>query len=438
MKYSDEHLLDEMNRQNPWWRKRKIELEEGLIERNIFNDLRGKIDSHRITGLIGLRRTGKTTVLYQLISRIMEEHEPKRILYFSFDAMEKQDMIVGRILSLYFQKILREIPEELKEKVFVFFDEIQKVESWGEEIKSFWDKKYPVKFFVSGSSSMNIMKGSGESLVGRIDITRIHAFGFTEYMKYHGVNFCRYDLHALMEGDYEYPTNGEKLKLMFNNYLEEGGFPELYREEDKIGYISDVLSLTFYRDIVNLLPVKKPEVLEGLFHQFINQSGKTINYNKLSDALDTRYETIKNYMDYLETSFLIDRSYLYSENRLKRYRKNPKVYISDHCFTHLELLEPGLKVETVVFNHLKVDHDIFYGDNDHETDIVLEHDNDLIPIEVKYKNSISHADLKGIRGFMEEHGLEKGIVVSKKDLKKENIDGKRLIFVPAWLFLLTK
>lgn len=100
-----------------------------------------------------------------------------------------------------------------------------------------------------------------------------------------------------------------------------------------------------------------------------------------------------------------------------------------------EPLEPGLKVETVVFNHLKVDHDIFYCDN--KTDMVLEHDNDLIPIEVKYKDSISRADLKGICGFMEEHGLKDGIVISKKDLKKENIDGKDITFIPVWLFLLT-
>ncbi len=435
MNHSEQQVLDEMNRQNPWWKSDKIELEPGLIERDIFPDLME--ETHRITALIGLRRTGKTTLLYQIISRLLEEHPSENILYYSFDAVEKEEMIVRRIISHYFQNILKEVPEDLERKTFIFFDEIQKIERWGEEIKSIWDRKYPIKFFISGSSSMNIMKGSGESLVGRIGIHKIYPFSYREFLKYNKVEFTGLDMMDLVDQNYEYPLNSEKLQVMFKQYMEEGGFPEMYREQHKKKYISDTLSLTFYRDIINLLPVKRPEVLEGLFHQFINQSGQKINYNKLSNSLDTRYETIKNYIEYLEMSFLIDKSYSYTENRLKRYRKNPKIYVSDHGFSHLEYIKTGLMVETMVYNHLNRRYEIFYGTNGHETDIILLSEGKLISIEVKYKENIEKSDIEGLLGFMDEHSLEKGIIVTKKDLKEETIGKKTILFVPAWLFLLS-
>ncbi len=156
--------------------------------------------------------------------------------------------------------------------------------------------------------------------------------------------------------------------------------------------------------------------MEGLFHQFVNQSGQKINYNKLSDSLDTRYETVKNYIEYLEMSFLIDKSYSYTENRLKRYRKNPKIYISDHGFSHLEYIKTGLMVETMVYNHWKLRYEVSYGTDGHETDIILLSEDKLIPIEVKYKEDIEKSDIEG---------LVKEIVVTKNDLQEENIAKKR-------------
>ncbi len=436
----EEELLEEMNRQNPWWEKHEIELKDNLIYREEFPELKKEMFKDDISALIGLRRTGKTTIMRQLIDFLLKEQPPKHIFYFSFDGMKKQETIVKKIIQIYYQKILKEVPSNLENQIFIFLDEVQKVKNWGEEIKSFWDRDYPMKFIISGSSSMNITKGAGESLVGRIKLNRTHPFSFREFLRFKNTEAPSFRLKNILEEDLEYPANSEELKIRFDQYLENGGFPEIYEKEDKKTYLSDMISLTFYRDIVNMLPVKRTEVLEGLFYYFTKESGQLVNYNQLSDTLNTKYQTVKNYIDHLETSFLIDRSNHHSKTKLKSLRKNPKIYVADHGFSFLERMDSGLRVETTVYNHLKRYYDINYWKNDREVDIIVVDDlsdkfEKILPIEVKYKEDIRESDLKGLVEFAEKEDIDKSIVVTKNSLKKENIGDLEVFYVPTWLFL---
>jgi len=432
--YQEEELLDEMNRQNPWWNTGKIELEEDLVERDLYPKLKEELESNIISALIGLRRTGKTTLMRQLIDQLLARTTPENVFYFSFDAMQKEERIVKRVIQLYYQNILKQIPEELENKAFIFLDEVQKIEGWSEEVKSIFDRNYPIKFIISGSSSMNVTKGAGESLVGRIRIHRVYPFSFNEFLRSNGVEQPELDLEDVKENAIGYPPNSEKIKIMFKDYMEYGGFPEIYQKKEKKEYLNDIVSLTFYRDIINMLPVKRSEVLEGLFRHFISESGQLVNYNKLSDALNTKYKTIKKYIGYLETSFLIERSKLYSKSNLKGVRKNPKVYVTDHGFSLLQSLDEGLKVETAVYNCLRRSYDVSYWRDDHEVDMVVEQES-TTPIEIKYKEGIRKSDLKGIFDFMENYDVDKAIVVSKEKWGSETYDGKKVMFIPAWLFL---
>ncbi len=80
----------------------------------------------------------------------------------------------------------------------------------------------------------------------------------------------------------------------------------------------------------------------------------------------------------------------------------------------------------------------FWRTPQHEVDIIVEINNKIIPIEVKYKVHIDKKDIKGIIKFMEEFKVKKGFVITKEMLRQEIMGDKELIFIPAWLFLLTK
>ncbi len=435
----DAELLNEMIAQNPWWREGKIKLKENLIQRNIYLEVLKDLKLKQVTGIVGLRQVGKTTVLKQLIDHLLKNKiYSKNILYFSFDALRGREGIIRKILHLYFSQILKKPMSELKEQIYLFFDEIQKIEDWSEDVKSVYDKEHKIKFFVSGSSSTNILKGSGESLIGRINIRKLYPFSFREYLR-----FNKIEVEPITLDKIKYPIEAEKISILFDNYLKIGGLPGLYslNKSQLKTVLKTIIDLAFYRDIVNLFEVKRSDILEGLFYSFIKESGNVINYNKLSSSLKTKFETVKTYIEYLDRSFIISKSLFFSKSAIKTFEKNPKVYVSDNSFFILDGTKIGLIVESCVFNHLTISgNETFYWQDTkkREVDIILKKQNKLIPIEVKYKSQITKNDLRSLLKFCDKFKLKKGIVVTKDLFKKEEVDKKEILFVPVWLFLLTK
>ena len=432
----EQAILKEMAISNPWWSEPLLGPEKGLIQREVFHKLLDALDYNEVLALVGPRRVGKTTVMKQLIWHLLDTIEPVRILYFSMDAVKREDRIIRQIYDLYFRNILKQVPGE-GDKVYIFLDEVQKIKDWGDEVKSLHDRGYPVKFIVTGSSAMNIMRGSGESLVGRINIFRVFPFSFREFLKYENI-----ETRVLSPFDLSYPSDAEMIKILFDKYALTGGYPELYPmagHERIRDYIKTVLDLTFYRDIINLFEVKRTDVLEGMFYSFVKESGNVINYNTLTNNLNTKYETVKTYIEYLVSSFFISRSYLYSKSTLKSFRKNPKIYAGDNAFFRLIDAKEGLVMETAVYNHLKhLGFELFYWQNKArlEVDILLQTSFGLLPIEVKYGNNVSNSDLKGLLACMNELNSDVGIIVTSERMGHEDIDAKQVHFIPTWMFLM--
>jgi len=155
--------------------------------------------------------------------------------------------------------------------------------------------------------------------------------------------------------------------------------------------------------------------------------------------LNTKYETVKTYIEYLASSFFISRSYLYSKSTLKSFRKNPKIYVGDNAFFRLIDTKEGLKIETAVYNHLKhLGFELFYWQNKArlEVDILLQTPSGLLPIEVKYGKNISKGDVKGLLACMDELSSDVGIIVTSERIGLQDIGGKQVNFIPAWMFLM--
>ena len=452
---NDEELLNELIAQNTWWATGKNELPAHVIERNIFPLLKKELKEKEVVGLVGLRSVGKTTIMKQLISYLLlSKTNPKHILYFSFDGFKKEEKLIRRVLTLYSHNILKKTFEEIDTEIYLFFDEVQKIGEWGEEIKSYYDKSLKMKFFISGSSSMNILRGSGESLVGRIIIHKIYPFVFREFLAYNHLKVEKVDLW-----NPKYPIEGEKLSILFEEYAKIGGFPILYdaTEERKKPLLKSMVDLTFYRDIVNIFDVKRTDILEGLFYIFAKESGNVINYANLSSSLKTKFETVKSYMDYLNSSFLISRSSFYSGSKVKSLEKNEKIYVADHAFNILQETKEGNKIEAIVYNTLKTaGFDLFYWQDNKkkEVDIIAlgespshlkvatfkaHHERSVVhvmAIEVKYQHKLTDSDLEGLYAFMEKYKLKRAIVVTKNLFEIRKQKGREIHYVPIWLFLL--
>src|SRR3989344_3353848 len=221
---------------NHWWIKGNVDPELALpFKRENYTEIESHLNKKFILSLVGLRRTGKTTTIYQLIQRLIKEKVPIiNILFFSFDEASAKLSEVIEAYRDFHKKDFRE------EKIYIFLDEIQKCSNWENELKKYYDLYPKIKFIVSGSESLFIKKKTKETLAGRIFGFAFTPFSFKEYLKFNKVE----------EREFKYET---KIKPFFLKFLEKGGFPETFSiegERDFKEYIKSlVIDKIVYKDI---------------------------------------------------------------------------------------------------------------------------------------------------------------------------------------------
>lgn len=417
-------LGDEIRRQNPWWRGKRVALEttERELEPQIWSELNESI----VSAVTGMRRVGKTTLLQRIINRLLEKTKPLNILYYSFDI---ERVPVKELLQTYFEEI-RNIDVESVDKTYVLLDEVQKIGNWSGHVKAYADSYNNLKFVVTGSSSANIRRGGGESLVGRMSLHHLNPFSFREFLKFKGIKVPRKEF-----GNFSLPVNGNEIRARFGEYMETGGFPGLlnFEESKRRERLRDIIDLALFRDVIEIFDLNRPELLNGIFRIISSNSGQTVNYNKISRQLDAQYRTVKKYIECLESSFLIGLSRRFEKNVFKEYRKRPKIYVSDHAFCGLESAKQGLKAETVAFNHLAGRGKIgYWRNNNGEVDLVVQRNGEVMGLEIKYKKTIKAKELNNLKAFGKKYPESKTFLITKETLKRK----KEIKKVPLWLFSL--
>ena len=175
--------LDKLYEMNSWWKLGQVRPE--LIpqyRRKLFSEIEKYIELRQIITIIGLRRTGKTTILLQTVDKLIKEGvSPERILYFSFDENVED---LGDIIDFYRENVLRR--DITAETVYIILDEIQKLNNWQNQIKIYYDQYPSIKFFISGSASLNILLDAKESLAGRTFYFNLDILSFEEFLELRG------------------------------------------------------------------------------------------------------------------------------------------------------------------------------------------------------------------------------------------------------------
>ncbi len=404
---------------NPQWGKESIDFEDEIIEREILERLK---EFDRSIGIIGQRRVGKTTLLLQFLEERASELGWDRTCYFSFDIREIK---VKSVVETFCEEILGEPLSDLEGQVHFFLDEVQNLDDWSSHVKHFKDHYDNIHFTVTGSSASNIVKGAGESLVGRFSPIRLFPFSFREYLKYNGLEQERLEL-----SDIKLP--GRKIALKFRDYFEEGGLPELYRSKRPIEDLEENLDLVFFRDMVELFNVGRSSILKDIFLLLATQTGQKMSYNSISNSLDSDFRSVKKYVGYLENSYLIQRSKPYTKSKHKSVRKNPNVYIEDHAYNRIYSTKEGLKAETIAFNHAKRLEEPYYF-RELEVDIVLPER--AVLLEVKYSENLGGKGSENLVEAAEETGF-KPYLLTKDTYETRTIDGVEVEFVPLYAFCL--
>ncbi len=426
---------------NPWWLKKIPSYLIKEYKRDTFYKIEKYLDINRIIVIKGPRRVGKTTIMYQMINNLLKQVKPVQILYISFEDPKLTDF--DKILDFYQNRILKTGLDKIQ--TYLFLDEVQYLENWQYFVKKYYDRNYPIKFIVSGSSATLIKKGT-ESLMGRTIEEVLLPFSFKEVLQYNLNEKIALKLDTL--DSLKIKKHERNAKILFETYLLKGGFPNILGIEEVELWQKlikdDVIDKAIYRDIVTLYDIKKPELLEKLFLYLVGINGQILNVNNISNSIGLSREYVNKYLLYLKNAYFLLGVKKYAKSIEKTIRSNEKAYIMDPAIinsllnkTSIDKAFAGHLVESIIAEHL-IWHECYYWKNYYEVDFVVKIKNKLLPIEVKYKNQINKKDLKGLLNFMEKFDINKGVLITKDLFDKQKIDKKEILFVPAWLFLLSE
>ncbi len=380
------------------------------FKRTLYHDLCRGLDKKYILSLVGLRRVGKTTLLKQLIDFLIEEKKVSRqnILYYTFDEPAEWD----EVLNDYLTQSSADIDST---PLYFFLDEVQKLADWQNKIKIYYDHYPHLKFIVSGSSSLFIRK-KAESLAGRIQEFTLAPLSFAEFIAFKGKS-------ALLAKPGLFPEELQRELEIYasQQFIEIIGEPAEARSE----YLNSLLRKVIFEDIPQIYPIEQPHVLWKMFKIIAAHPGMLLDYHSLSSDLGIHEKTLANYSEFLEKAFLIKKLYNFSRNLLTSEKKLRKVYPIASSFCEAEL---PLRIESLVVTQLPC---TFFWRKTLEVDCILTEKEQLIPVEIKYKEAIKDKDFQGLRQFMGTFNCKEGIILTK-NLEKPG----KIRSYPVWKFLL--
>ena len=413
---SDAQVIKVLQQYNPWWRTPSAIKEESKPQKRLAYYEALKTLTHksirRFAVLSGMRRVGKTTILYQIIEHLIDEGiNPKNILYATFDNPILKLVNVENVLSIY------ESMYPIEGTRYIFFDEVQYTENWELWMKVIYDSRKDIRLIATGSASPILEKGSADSGIGRWSVLKIPTLSFYEYCR-----LLDLDLPHLPENlrlselqDFGSAQLGDlmnkfiPLQNHFNRYLMIGGFPELVLSDDD-SYAQrmlreDVVDKVIKRDVLSLFNIRSPLLMEKLFLYLCMNSTEIFNATTAAKELEnTSIATIESYIKALEMSNLIYLAKPMDVGSKGALKGKPKIIIADAAVRNAVLMiddvlsdekELGAMVETTVYKHMV---SFYQGipaqlgyfrkakDNQKEVDVVAELPRQKILCEVKYRN----------------------------------------------------
>ena len=467
---SEEQIIKIMRQYNPWWKnplsvKNESKPQKRLAYYEALNII-GQKTIRRFLLLSGARRVGKTTIMYQIIEKLINDGiNPKNILYISFDnpmiKMVNSNEVLKIFDSLYTTNGMK----------YIFFDEIQYAENWELWLKVIYDSRKDICVVATGSASPVLEKGSSESGTGRWTVLKIPTLSFYEYCRLLELEEPELpeNLRITQLTDMSTAELGDLMEKFshlinhFNRYLTIGGFPELVLS-DNDDYAQrmlreDVVDKVIKRDVLTLFNIRSPLLMEKLFLYLCINSTEIFNTATAAKELENiTVNTIESYLNALEMSNLIYISRPVGVGSKAVLKGKPKIFIADAAIRNAVLMaddilsdekELGIMVETAVYKHLVS----FYQnrpvnlgyyrklkENQKEVDVVIELPREKILCEVKYRNQ-SHIPVSDAIVELcndDKANVSHAFLITKRldDFGKTRHDTKVPIFkLPAVVFL---
>ena len=392
-----------------------------------------------ILAIVGPRRAGKTYFMYQLIGDLLDASICTRedILFVDFEDFRLIDFSAHDVELLFvaFNQLTGKYP------AFIFFDEVQRLPDWSRVLRTLLNQNR-YKIIISGSNSELLSREISTELRGRYRDVFMLPFSFSEVLRFKDISYSEKTFYT--------PARG-KLINVFDNYLKEGGFPEVLKKDDpmeKKQLLQSYYRTIFYKDILERHNIKAKYVLEATMVYCLNIYADLFSISAFEKHLKNHdlpgsKRTISNYLRYLEEAFFLILHNKFSFSPRKRVMNPKKVYLLDTGFSFLstEFSEnKGKLLENLVAIELfRRQEEVFYYKGRQECDFIIKRGTKpVFAIQVCWElnQRNQEREFRGLVEGMETLDIEEGVVLTYNDERKTEFKGRTISILPVWKWLL--
>ena len=383
--------------------------------------------------LYGVRRSGKTYILYDLFKRYKN-----KALYIDFEDERLSDFET-KDFQLLKETFLELKPHLIGKELVFLFDEIQNIEGWEKYCRRIVEREN-IKVFVTGSSSRIMPMEIHTSLRGRAWGIEITPFSFREYLYLKGMN--------TKDENIIYGSKKALVKKYFSEYIKWGGFPEvllLKSELEKRKVIKEYLEAMFFKDLVerfNITNIHLLKVLtEKLFSSFSTKFSLTAFYKQYKEKLPFSKDTLFSYYNYFLESMLIFEIRKFSESSYKRLRNPAKIYLADTGICKkVTSADLGRILENVVFWGLRKNREeIFYFNENRECDFIVKDNQGKLfsyQVTLELKEDNREREIAGLTEACKRLKITKGTIFTYDEEDSVVVEGIGIEIIPVWKWLL--
>jgi uncharacterized protein len=420
-----------------------LDFQDQRLEPGIARHIQYEVFPNKAFICIGVRRCGKSTLLYQIIANLLQQHKNiENILYLNFFddrlwALKKGDIstVIETYFSLYPKK-------KGVEKIYCFFDEIQEVQNW----EPFIDRLLRTEnceVYLSGSSAKMLSKEISTQMRGRSLTWELFPFSFKEFLDAEQVEY-----HKI--------TTRNKLIIQkaFGDFFKRGGFPETVSasEQTRIMLLQEYYKAILHRDIIERFDTLHPRAVIDAGYRLISSISSLYSINKITDYLKSLGHKIsKNFvgqsLNWFEDAYFLFSIKLYSPSINKQNTNPRKVYCIDHGM--VQAVAPmitenrGRLLENIVFLHLRrqgVEVYYYRTNNGREVDFIwLDHNRKKHFVQVCWtmkEQKKRQREISSLLIAMEEQQAESAIIVTHDENEILQEGKNKINILPAWKFLL--
>src|SRR3990167_6256124 len=303
-------LIQLIEQANPWLQQPTLPvLSETIIPRLQTETLLSPAWDHLWLVLVGPRQAGKTTLAKYLAQQLITQQRFETLLYLNCDLLEMREWLQSPLF-------IKEAMDSFSlKKPIILIDEVQRLTSPGLLLKACADLKLNIKMMATGSSQLEMKSKVQEFLTGR-------------------------HLETVV-----LPLSYQEIGAVSDTQLVYGCYPAVVTSTEKSFLLRQIYNDYISKDIIEILKVSKPDIMQKLIVLIAHNSGQLVNYNQFATDCQVSIATVKHYIAILENTYTLSRITPFVGNKRKEVTSNPILYFLDNGFRNQALQHLSMELD---------------------------------------------------------------------------------------------